>query len=212
MIGAVGFHRNVKNPSCEIFTITLDEIDRIIEDKQRSAEDQASEELVDAMLPKQYQEQRDAFSKAASDILPPHRDCDHKIELVGENSLRYSPLYKYMIEELEAIKKYLFKNLNKGFIILENAPFIAPILFARKSDGGLRFCVDYRKLNAITKKDRYPLPLIDETLARLSRAKIFTKIDIALIGAVRFYYNVKNPSCEIFTITLDEIDQIIEDK
>jgi reverse transcriptase-like protein len=49
---------------------------------------------------------------------------------------------------------------------------------ARKPDGGLRFCVDYRKLNAITRKDRYPLPLIDELMERLSRAKIFTKLDI----------------------------------
>ena len=49
---------------------------------------------------------------------------------------------------------------------------------ARKTDGGLRFCVDYRKLNALTKKDRYPLPLIDESLERLSKAKVFTKLDI----------------------------------
>jgi hypothetical protein len=49
---------------------------------------------------------------------------------------------------------------------------------ARKPGGGLRFCVDYRKLNALTKKDRYPLPLIDEILQRLTKAKIFTKLDI----------------------------------
>jgi len=48
----------------------------------------------------------------------------------------------------------------------------------KKPSGGLRFCIDFRKLNAITRKDRYLLPLIDETLARISRAKIFTKLDI----------------------------------
>ena len=49
---------------------------------------------------------------------------------------------------------------------------------ARKADGSLRFCVDYRKLNAISTKDRYPLPLIDELMERLSHARIFTKLDI----------------------------------
>jgi hypothetical protein len=68
--------------------------------------------------------------------------------------------------------------LDTGFLSPSNAPFASPVLFTRKPDGSLRFCVDYRKLNAITKKDRYPLPLIDETLERLSKARIFTKIDI----------------------------------
>jgi hypothetical protein len=52
------------------------------------------------------------------------------------------------------------------------------VLFVKKPSGGLRFYIDYRKLNALTRKDRYPLPLIDETLARISGAKIFTKLDI----------------------------------
>jgi len=51
-------------------------------------------------------------------------------------------------------------------------------LFARKANGSLRFCVDYRELNAVTRKDRYPIPLLDEALARISRAKVFTKLDI----------------------------------
>ena len=70
------------------------------------------------------------------------------------------------------------ENLSKGFIDTSQAPFASPILFVRKANGGLRFCIDYRKLNAVTRKDRYPLPLIDETLAHLSKAKIFTKLDI----------------------------------
>jgi hypothetical protein len=55
-------------------------------------------------------------------------------------------------------------NLHKGFIAPSSAPFASPILVSRKHDGGLRFCMDYRKLNAITKKTQYPLPLIDEML------------------------------------------------
>jgi hypothetical protein len=73
------------------------------------------------------------------------------------------------------MRDYLTDNLAKGFVVLSKAPFSSPVLFAKKANGSLRFCVDYRKLNALTKKNRYPLPLIDETLARLSKAKIFTK-------------------------------------
>jgi hypothetical protein len=80
-------------------------------------------------------------------------------------------------EELEIVKKYLVENLDKGFIEPSHA-YAAPILFVKKADGSLRFYIDFRKLNLLTKKDRYPLPLIDETLARIERAKLFTKLDI----------------------------------
>jgi transposase InsO family protein len=72
----------------------------------------------------------------------------------------------------------LVENLDKGFIDSSKAPFAAPVLFVKKANGSLRFCIDYRKLNNLTRKDRYPLPLIDETLARLAKAKIYTKLDI----------------------------------
>jgi len=62
--------------------------------------------------------------------------------------------------------------------VLSDAPFAASVLFAKKPRGGWRFCINFRKLNAITKKDRYPLLLIKETLMRLLRAKIFTKLDV----------------------------------
>jgi hypothetical protein len=82
------------------------------------------------------------------------------------------------LEQLELVKAYLQEHLQKGFIVPSDAPFTAPVLFAKKPGGGWRFCVDFRKLNAITKKDRYPLPLIEEMLTRLLRAKIFTKLDV----------------------------------
>ena len=68
--------------------------------------------------------------------------------------------------------------MDKGFIVPSNSPFASPVLFVAKPNGSLRFCIDFRKLNSITKKDQHPLPLIDETLARLSKAKLFTKLDI----------------------------------
>jgi hypothetical protein len=81
-------------------------------------------------------------------------------------------------EELLAVKEYLLENLYKGFIVPSSSFFASPVLFVAKPNGSLRFCVDYRKLNSLTKKDQHPLPLIDETLARIANAKIFTKLDI----------------------------------
>jgi hypothetical protein len=105
------------------------------------------------------------FSKSKSDKLPPHRLYDHKIELEGDNTLGYSPLYKMTTAELETVKEYLIDNLDKGFIEASQALYATPVLFVKKPDGSLRFCIDFRKLNQLTCKDRYPLPLIDETLA-----------------------------------------------
>jgi hypothetical protein len=81
-------------------------------------------------------------------------------------------------DELLVLRKFLQENLDKGFIRASTSLAASPVLFARKPGGGLRFCVDYRGLNAITIKNRYPLPLIRETLAQLSQAKYFTKLDV----------------------------------
>jgi len=182
VINATGFHRNLRKEGTVAFSTSLYEIDRLIEEKQEEIstveEDETNEQLVARLLPEEYQDLRKAFSKIESDTLAPHRTYDHRIELEAENTLGYSPLRQHSLEELLAAKKYIEENLHKGFIEPSQAPFASPILFARKGDGSLRFCVDYRKLNALTRKDRYPLPLIDETLARLRKAKIFTKLDI----------------------------------
>ena len=81
-------------------------------------------------------------------------------------------------EELLVLRKTLTELLDKNFIRVSQSSAAAPVLFARKPGGGLRFCVDYRALNAITQKDRYPLPLIRETFRLISKARWFTKLDI----------------------------------
>ena len=80
--------------------------------------------------------------------------------------------------ELETLKTYIETNLANGFIRPSKSPTGAPILFDRKSDGSLRLCVDYRDLNNLTIKNRYPLPLIGESLDRLGRAKRVTQLDL----------------------------------
>ena len=81
-------------------------------------------------------------------------------------------------DELLVLRKTLTELLDKGFIRVSSSPASVPVLFVRKPRGGLRFCIDYRRLNQITKKDRYPLPLIYETLRNISKARWFTKLDV----------------------------------
>lgn len=76
----------------------------------------------------------------------------------------FGPIYNLSEKELEALREYLDENLKKGFIRPSESPAGAPILFVKKKDGSLRMCVDYRGINKITIKNRYPLPLIAELL------------------------------------------------
>src|SRR5690606_4894087 len=132
---------------------------------------------IKAKVPEEYHEFLDMFKEATSNELPPHRDYDHKIPLKPGFTPPFGALYSMSLGELQVLKKYLEENLSKGFIRASSSPAGAPVLFAKKPGGGLRFCVDYRGLNEGTIKNRYPLPLIQETLMRLQKAKYYTKID-----------------------------------
>lgn len=135
--------------------------------------------MVKDKLMSQYQAFQYLFSRRASDELPPHRlNVDHKIDLQAGNNLSMEPLRRMTDEQLSETKRYILENLHKGFIAPSSAPHAAPILFAKKADGSLRLCVYYRKLKELTTKDPYPIPLIDEIMARISKSKIFTKLDI----------------------------------
>jgi hypothetical protein len=81
-------------------------------------------------------------------------------------------------EKLKALRKFLDENLEKGFIRASTSPVASLVLFVKKPNGDLHLCVNYRKLNAITDKDQYPIPLTKETLDRLAKAKFYTKLDI----------------------------------
>lgn len=80
--------------------------------------------------------------------------------------------------KLRNLKEYLNENLSKGFIVPSGATYSSPVLFAAKANGDLRFCMDYRKLNAITKSNRYPLPLIDEVIGKIIGCEHLTRLDI----------------------------------
>ena len=88
-------------------------------------------------------------------------------------------LYPMSSLELEELQKQIKLLLESGRIVPSSSPYGAPILFAeRKGGGGLRMCTDYRSLNSNTVSDSWPLPRIDEMLARLKGAKYFSKLDL----------------------------------
>jgi hypothetical protein len=118
------------------------------------------------------------FKKASDKMLLVRFRINYKIELIRPNILSYSLFYRITTEKLFIVKKYLLENLNKSFIAKSQAFFAFLVFFVKKPDKSLRFCIDYRKLNSITRKNQYLLFLIDETFARLAKAKIYTKLDI----------------------------------
>jgi hypothetical protein len=109
--------------------------------------------------------------------LPPDRDIEFGIELVpGTASISRRP-YRMLPDELVELKKQLEELLKKGFIRPSKSEWGCPALFVKKEDT-LRMCVDYRPLNAITIKNKYPLPHIDVLFDQLAKAKVFSKIDL----------------------------------
>lgn len=130
-------------------------------------------------LPPAYNEFADVFAEEAGQILPPHREhLDHAVDLIPGTTPPFGPLYNLSEYELEVLREYIEQNLKSGFISRSKSPAGAPILFVKKKDGSLRLCVDYRGLNAISVKDKYPIPLVSEILQRLRKAKVFTKLDL----------------------------------
>ncbi|KAI0991779.1 hypothetical protein K3495_g16408, partial [Podosphaera aphanis] len=121
-------------------------------------------------LPSQYQDFLDVFDKKRAEILPPHRPWDHSIDLQPGKQPPAARPYSMNLNELKALRTYLDKELSKGFIRVSRSPAAAPVLFVKKSNGDLRFCIDYRGLNAMTIRNRHSLPLISETLSQLSHA------------------------------------------
>lgn len=110
--------------------------------------------------------------------LPPSRPFDLKIDLIPGREPPYVKNRPLNSGELLVVSKWLEDNLSKGFIREGRARCAAPLMLAAKSGGGVRICQDYRGLNDVTIKNRYPLPLIRETLEQLSGAVIYTKLDI----------------------------------
>jgi hypothetical protein len=143
-------------------------------------QNQEREELTQLklQLPEPYQDFADVFSEAKASSLPPHREFDLTIETEEGKDPPFGPLYPLSETELKVLRDYIDDNLARGWIRPSKSSAGAPILFAKKKDGSLRLCVDFRGLNRITVRNKYPIPLIDELLIQLGGAKIYTQFDI----------------------------------
>ena len=170
MIAAAPFFHVCKQEGVELFSASMKNVEKAFQFKRRT--DPVTK------LPHEFYEFLELFSEKEANKLPPHRPYDHKINFIKKKQPGYGPLYSMSQGKFQVLKKFLDENLTKSFIRTSSSPAASPVLFVRKPNGSFRFCVNYRVFNAITMKNRYPLPLIQETLDRLARAKYFTKLDI----------------------------------
>ena len=170
IIKVVVYWTLVKNKKIKIFFLIISEINKAL----ISVEDFAKlNEMIFVMslneLKKKlsivYHDFLNVFDREKTTQLLSHWSYNHKIELKHENQLFKSQLYFMLSYKLQKIKKYLEENLKKRFITLSKALFTSSILFIKKKDDSLCFCINYWKLNALIKRNRYSILLINEVLA-----------------------------------------------
>ncbi|MBW0486272.1 hypothetical protein O181_025987 [Austropuccinia psidii MF-1] len=108
---------------------------------------------------------------------PPHCACDHHIELEGSLP-PVGVIYALSNQESDTLRAYISENVEKAFIRPSSSSTGAPVLFVKKKNGGLHLCVDYHKLNSVTRKNRYPVPPMNQLLNVFNGSPIFSKIDL----------------------------------
>ncbi len=210
MIETATYRMLVKRSDVKIFAVIVLKIDRLITTVENKPEEVNLHELshiktlekVKVKLFLEYHDYLDVFNRAMIDQLSSHRFYDHKIELINEETFSRSRLYQMFDHKLQKIKKYLIDHLNKEFIFFSFALYVSFILFIEKKDDSLRFCVDYRKLNALIKRDRYFLPLIDETFARIQESKYLTRLNI-IVAFNKLHMHSDSEDLTIFIIFFD---------
>ena len=145
------------------------------------------------------------FNKSQTNILFSYRFYDYKlkfVERVNKNALFKHRIYLILKHKFEQIKKYLNEHLKKKFIVSSYVSFALSILFIKKSNERLRFCIDYKKLNAIIKRNRYFILLINKILIRIQDCKYFIRLNIITVfNKLRIHSN--NKDFIIFVISLE---------
>ncbi len=210
MIETATYRMLVKRSDVKIFAVIILKIDRLITTAENKSEEVNLHELshaealeqVKIKLLSEYHDYLNIFDWAMINQLSLHRFYDHKIELIDEEMLLRSRLYQMFNHKLQKIKKYLIEHLNKEFIFFNFASYVLLILFIKKKDDSLRFCIDYRKLNALIKRNRYSLSLIDETLTHIQESKYLIWLNIIVtFNKLRMHSN--NENLTIFIIFFD---------
>ncbi|KAL4347374.1 hypothetical protein GQ457_17G020990 [Hibiscus cannabinus] len=131
-------------------------------------------------VPQELQELLSEFAKVFDEPkeLPPKRSHDHAIVLKpGTNPINLRP-YRFPYHQKTEVERQVSQMLAASIIQTSKSPFAAPCLMVKKKDGSWRFCVDYRQLNAVTEKNRFPIPIVDDLLDELKGAGYFSKIDL----------------------------------
>ncbi|KAK3506360.1 hypothetical protein QTP70_031350 [Hemibagrus guttatus] len=129
-------------------------------------------------LPQPYTDFERVFSERRASHLPEHQEWDCAIDLLPNTSLPKGRIYPLSLPESKAMENYIEGALAAGHIWPSTSPAAAGFFFVEKKDGGLRPCIDYRGLNAITIRYPYPLPLVPAALEQLRWARVFTKLDL----------------------------------
>ncbi len=131
------------------------------------------------MVLKEYQRHAQTFNKKESHRFLPARTWDHAIELIPDAPKAFDcKIYPMARGEEDSLREFIKEQLEKGYIRPSKSPYALPFFFIKKKDGKLRPVQDYRKLNSLTIKNQYPLPLIPELIDKLRDATLFTKLDI----------------------------------
>ncbi len=185
MIEVAVYRTLVKKNDVKIFTLIISEINKMLSSIKDSAK---LNEMISVMSLKKlkkkllivYHDFLNVFDREKTTQLLLHWSYNHKIELKDESQSSRSWLYLMSSHKLQKIKKYLEKNLKKKFITLSKASFTSSILFVEKKDDSLRFCVNYQKLNALIKRDRYSILLINEVLTWIQDSKYLTRFNIII--------------------------------
>jgi Reverse transcriptase (RNA-dependent DNA polymerase). len=175
LVNAAAFMRAAKLPGTKTFKLHLSDH---VSARSSKTSTGTTPDTDFSSLPEEYQDFRDVFSKTDACHLAEHRPYDLKINLEDGTEPPLGTIYSLSPVELQTLRQFLDDHISMGFIRPTRSPFGAPVLFAKKKDGSLRLCVDFRGINNITKKDRYPLPLIKDLLDTSQRGRIYTKIDL----------------------------------
>ena len=143
-----------------------------------------------------YHNYINVFDKSQTNIIFLYRFYDHKLkfaEKADKNTLFKNRIYSISEHKLEQVKKYLNEHLKKEFIVSNYALFASLVLFTKKLNKELRFCVDYKKLNAIIKRNRYFISLINKILTKIQDCKYLTRLNIITIfKKLRTHLNNEN--------------------
>ncbi len=144
-------------------------------------------------LSSEYHDFLDVFDRAQLNKLLLHCFYNHKIELISDSMLSCYRVYQMFSIKLLKVKKYLNENLSKKFITFSQTLYFFPVLFALKANEDLWFCMNYRKLNVIFKRNRYSLSLIDEIIDKIVSCKHLTRLNIiSAFNKLQMHFNSKN--------------------